>query len=91
MDLHSLRLFLHLAGTLHFGRTSDACAISPSALSRTIRRLEDEIGHGLFVRDNRSVQLSAVGLEFRDFARDTVDRLGAARPGAGGGQEPPQG
>lgn len=74
MDLHSLRLFLHLAGTLHFGRTSHACAISPSALSRTIRRLEDEVGRSLFVRDNRSVQLSAVGVEFRAFARDTVDR-----------------
>ncbi len=74
MDLHSLRLFLHLAGTLHFGKTSRACAVSPSALSRTIRRLEDEVGRGLFVRDNRSVQLSPAGLEFRAFARDTVDR-----------------
>ena len=74
MDLHSLRLFLHLAATLHFGRTSHACAVSPSALSRTIRRLEDEVGRGLFVRDNRSVQLAPAGLEFRAFARDTVDR-----------------
>jgi LysR family positive regulator for ilvC len=74
MDLHSLKLFLHLAGTLHFGKTSLACAVSASALSRTIRRLEDEVGRGLFVRDNRSVQLSPAGVEFRAFARDTVDR-----------------
>ncbi len=73
IDLNSLRLFLHLAETLHFGRTSHACAISAAALSRSIRRLEDEIGHGLFVRDNRSVQLSPAGLRFRAFARDTVD------------------
>ena len=72
MDLHELKLFLHLAGSLHFGKTARACHISPSALSRTIRRLEEEVGHSLFDRDNRSVQLSTVGLRFRDFARETV-------------------
>jgi LysR family transcriptional regulator, positive regulator for ilvC len=74
MDLYSLKLFLHLADTLHFGRTSQACAISPSALSRTIRRLEDEIGERLFVRDKRSAELTEVGRLVRAFAQDTIER-----------------
>lgn len=73
MDLHELRLFLHLSGTLHFGKTSQACFISPSALSRAIQRLEEEVGHPLFIRDNRSVELSDVGRRFRGFAQETVD------------------
>ncbi len=87
MDLHSLRLFLHLAATLHFGKTSHACAISPSALSRTIRRLEEEVGQGLFVRDNRSAQLSPAGRQFRRFAQETVDRWEELQQGVlrGGG------
>ncbi len=74
MDFHSLELFLNLSNTLHFGKTSGACHISPSALSRTIQRLEDEIGQPLFIRDKRSVTLSAAGLNFKRFAQETVDR-----------------
>ena len=39
MDLRSLELFISLAGTLHFGRTSEEQHVSPSALSRHIQRL----------------------------------------------------
>ena len=74
MDLHELRLFLHLSSSLHFGKTSQACHLSPSALSRTIQRLEDEAGLPLFVRDKRSVSLSDAGHLFRRFARETIDR-----------------
>ena len=42
MDSHSLRLFLALADNLHFGRTSREQHVSPSALSRSIKQLEDE-------------------------------------------------
>jgi LysR family positive regulator for ilvC len=73
MDYHSLELFLHLSKTLHFGHTSDACNISPSALSRTIQRLEDELGTRLFVRDRRSVEMSESGVRFRDYAREAVE------------------
>ncbi len=32
--------------------------LSPSALSRQIQKLEDDVGHPLFIRDNRSVELT---------------------------------
>ncbi|MBN1687254.1 MAG: HTH-type transcriptional activator IlvY [Spirochaetales bacterium] len=74
MDFHSLKLFLHLSNTLHFKRTSDLCYISPSALSRTIQRLEEELGQPLFIRDKRSVSLTDAGQNFKRFAQETVDR-----------------
>lgn len=74
MDDRSLELFLHLSSTLHFGRSGAACNISPSALSRTIQRLEEELGVTLFVRDKRSVALTDAGRRFRDFARERLER-----------------
>jgi LysR family positive regulator for ilvC len=72
MDSRSLRHFLNLAESLHFGRASEASHISPSALSRSIRRLEQEVGAPLFERNNRSVSLTRAGSLFLDYARDTL-------------------
>ena len=74
MNFQEMKLFLHLSHTLHFGKTSHACHISPSALSRGIQRIENEIGHRLFIRDNRSVSLSAIGHSFKQFSQETIDR-----------------
>ncbi len=72
MEIRELELFLVVAELLHFGRASQACHLSPSALTRTIQRLEDELGQPLFIRDNRSVQMTAAGEKFVLYARNTV-------------------
>ena len=72
MDARSLQLFLALAENLHFGRTSREQHISPSALSRSIKQLEDRVGAPLFLRDNRSVTLTREGQLFREYAGDTL-------------------
>lgn len=74
MDHYSFKLFLHLADSLHFGKTGRACNISPSALSRQIQRMEEESGQRLFERDNRRVQLTPAGLLFRDYAREVMEK-----------------
>jgi LysR family transcriptional regulator, positive regulator for ilvC len=73
MDYDGLKLFLHLSETLHFLRTSRACHVSPSALSRAIQRLEREAGWPLFERDRRTVRLTPEGARFADHARETLD------------------
>jgi LysR family positive regulator for ilvC len=77
MDLGALRLFVHLSRSLHFGRTSKECHVSPSALSRSIQRLEEEAGAALFVRDRRSVALTDEGRLLQTFAQDTLTRFDA--------------
>lgn len=72
MDNHSLRLFLSLADNLHFGKTSREQHVSPSALSRSIKQLEDELGAPLFLRDNRSVRLTREGIQFREYAKEVI-------------------
>ena len=72
MDLPSLETFIKTAELLHFGRASRACNLSPSALTRTIQRLEEEVGQPLFIRDNRSAALTEAGNKLLTYARTTV-------------------
>ncbi|MFO7766745.1 MAG: HTH-type transcriptional activator IlvY [Pelovirga sp.] len=69
MDIKELEVFMVVAEQLHFGRAGRICHLSPSAVTRTIQRLEEEIGSDLFVRDNRKVELSYAGERFRCYAR----------------------
>ncbi|MCF6179183.1 MAG: HTH-type transcriptional activator IlvY, partial [Geopsychrobacter sp.] len=72
MQTRELEIFLTLADLLHFGRASQICNLSASALTRTIQRLEEQVGQPLFIRDKRTVSLTATGQKFRLFARQTL-------------------
>lgn len=79
MNTKALKQFLALAETLHFGRASDECNISVSALSRNIRHLEEEVGVDLFSRDNRTVVLTREGQRFVKYARETTSQWNLIR------------
>jgi len=72
MNIRALSHFLLLAEHLHFGRASVACNISISALSRSIRQLESEVGARLFDRDNRAVALTRKGQKFQQYAKNST-------------------
>ena len=72
-EYESLRQFLELARTLHFTRAAAALHVSPSALSRAVRRLEDQLGERLFEREHHSVTLTDAGLAFRRYAAGVLD------------------
>ncbi len=61
MKNKDLYIFLQLAKSLHFSKTSHACYISPASLTRLVQRLEREAGTRLFERDNRTVNLTRAG------------------------------
>ncbi len=79
MDTRTLRLFLALAETLHFGRAGERCHMSPSAVSRAIKQLEGELSVTLFNRDNRSVALTREGERFQRYARATLAQWDSLR------------
>lgn len=58
MNIKSLQIFIHLCDSKSFAKTASAMHISPSALSRQVQKLESDTGQDLFVRDNRSVELT---------------------------------
>jgi len=74
MDMEELKLFRHLAESLHFGKTSRACHVTPAALTRTIQRIEAEVGERLFDRDNRSVRLTRAGEGLKQYAEESIER-----------------
>ena len=79
MNLTQLRQFLTLTQTLHFNRAAELSHISPSTLSRCIQQLEEELGAQLFLRDNRSAELTPAGSRLVSFARETLQQWDTLR------------
>ena len=69
----ALRQFTELARTLHFGRAARACHISPSALSRSVQRLESQLGEPLLEREHHKVTLTPAGEAFRRHALTVLE------------------
>ncbi|MFT5757791.1 MAG: LysR family positive regulator for ilvC [Alteromonadaceae bacterium] len=74
MNLKSLKMFVHLTQTLHFGKTAEASHVSTSTLSRIIQRLENEVGCSILHRDNRSVVLTDAGQQFKKYAEQQLEQ-----------------
>lgn len=74
MDLRQIRSFIAAAEEMHFGRAAERLHMAPTALSRLVRSLEDEIGVRLLNRTTRAVTLTRAGLGFLEDARAILDR-----------------
>jgi LysR family hydrogen peroxide-inducible transcriptional activator len=61
MELDQLRHFLKVAEHSNFTRAAEDIALSQPALSRSVGRLEEELGQPLFERQTRSVSLTDAG------------------------------
>ncbi|WP_329003418.1 HTH-type transcriptional activator IlvY [Kribbella sp. NBC_00709] len=72
MEHRELELFLHLARTLNYGRTSLECHVSAATLTRTIQRLETRVGARLLDRGPRGVVLTAEGRRFTTYAEQVL-------------------
>lgn len=72
LDLRLVRYFVTVASELHFGRAAASLYISQPALSKQIRKLEDDLGFALLVRDSRHVVLTPRGQRFFDDARQLL-------------------
>jgi DNA-binding transcriptional LysR family regulator len=67
-----LRTFLAVAETLSFSRAGERLGIGQPTVSMHIRKLELSVGRPLFIRDTRSVILTADGDTMTGFARDIL-------------------
>lgn len=64
MDLLALRYFQVVARLEHVSRAADELRVAQPSLSRTIARLEHEVGVPLFDRRGRQVRLNSFGTAF---------------------------
>jgi DNA-binding transcriptional LysR family regulator len=78
MDLHALEQFLVVARLEHLSRAARELRVAQPSLSRTIARLESELGAPLFDRAGR-LRLNEPGRLFRDHVERSLGELAAGR------------
>ncbi len=71
-DPELLRTFLAVTQTLSFTQAAESLGIGQPTASQHVRRLEQAVGRPLFVRDTRSVTLTADGEAMAGFARSIL-------------------
>src|ERR1700746_3771697 len=72
LDPVLLQTFLAIAQTRSFTRAAERLGLRQSTVSQHIRKLEEEAGRRLFVRDTHSVTMTADGEAMIEFARSIV-------------------
>jgi LysR family hydrogen peroxide-inducible transcriptional activator len=72
MEIDQLRHFLKVAELGNFTRAAEAIGLSQSALSRSVSRLEEELGQPVLERQTRNVTLTEAGKLLHDRARQIV-------------------
>ncbi len=77
-DFGDLEAFLAVADSASFQRAAAQLAISQSAITRRIQKLESALGVQLFERTTRSLKPTLAAREFRTRARAMLDDAGEA-------------
>ena len=78
MTLDQLRIFVAVAERQHLTRAADVLALTPSAVSASLRALEERYGTPLFDRVGRRIEVNAAGRIFLEEARATLARAAGA-------------
>lgn len=72
MNLQDFKYLVAVAEHRHFGRAAEACKVSQPTLSSQIRKLEDDLGVKLLERTNKRVELTPVGTQILEHAREAL-------------------
>ncbi|MBR6951335.1 MAG: LysR family transcriptional regulator [Oscillospiraceae bacterium] len=88
MTLTQIECFEAVCESMSFSKAAGTLYVSQPAISKSISRLEEELGHALFERENNRLVLTAAGELFRDYVirarqqyqalQEQLEDLGAA-------------
>jgi DNA-binding transcriptional LysR family regulator len=78
MELSQLEVFLAVARERRFSRAADKLFRTQSAVSQTIRKLEDELGEALLDRSSREGVLTDAGKVLYEYAEKLINLRGEA-------------
>lgn len=88
IDLKTLRLFVAVCDHRNIARAAEEAHIEPSAISKRIAQLENELGVPLLLRSRRGVQPTAAGNALLEHGRNvlfTIERIASDVTAFGGG------
>jgi len=77
-DLADLTAFIAIADQRSFRGAASQLGVTPSALSHTMRQLEERLGVRLLHRTTRSVSLTDAGIRLLDRLRPAIDQVAGA-------------
>lgn len=73
--LSTIGLFCKAAEALSFTAAAELAGTTPSAVSKAVRRLEDQLGVRLFDRSTRAIRLTHEGVAYHQTCRDALNRI----------------
>ena len=77
-DFDDLIAFIAIAERLSFRAAASQLGVTPSALSHTMRQLEERLGVRLLNRTTHSVSLTDAGLRLSERMRPAIGQVGEA-------------
>ena len=75
MNTKQLQYFVAVAKYLNFSEAAKQLFVAQSAISHQIKELENQLGFPLFIRDKRSVTLTAGGKKFLEAAKEILNDI----------------
>lgn len=87
MTLSELKYIVALSQERHFGRAAERCFVSQPTLSVAIKKLEDELGIGLFERSKNAVNLTPLGEQIVHQAQVVLENVATLKNIAEGGKD----
>lgn len=79
MELYQIRYFLAVSRTLNFTQAAEVCNVTQPALTRAIRKLEEELGGDLIRRERTRTHLTQLGQAMLPMLRASFDAAAAAK------------
>jgi DNA-binding transcriptional LysR family regulator len=78
LSAHSMKVFVRAVEDQSFAAAARNLLVDPAAVSRTIRKLEDDLGISLFSRSTRFSKLTSEGKKFYRDCQQILQRLDVA-------------
>ena len=82
MELHEIRYFLAVGETRSFTKAAATCHVTQPALTRAIRKLEDELGGPLVSRERGNIHLTDLGRLLEPSLREMIVQANQAKRAA---------
>ena len=79
MELQEIRYFLALSETHNFTKAAAICNVSQPALTRAIKKMEDELGGLLFSRERNNTHLTELGRMIEPHLAEVVAQTGKVK------------